>query len=120
MKKFYNLVISWMISLKRDFDLNIEEYGTDRLCASYFFFFFFWCLPGTLFIYFVTIFILGDGLTRLLLRWFLLLLRWEKSAPLLSCSWTFLGCTKGGVPGGIRTRGCRTAARRTNHSSPTH
>jgi hypothetical protein len=38
-------------------------------------------LSGTLFIYFVidTIFILGDGLTRLLLRW-------EKSAPLLSCS----------------------------------
>jgi hypothetical protein len=45
-----------------------------------------------------TIFILGDGLTRLLLRWYLLLLRWyllllgwEKSAQLLSCSMTFLG-----------------------------
>jgi hypothetical protein len=37
------------------------------------------------------LFILGDGLTRLLLRWYLLLLRWEKSAQLLSCSWTFLG-----------------------------
>jgi hypothetical protein len=36
MKKFYNLVISWMISSKRDFDLNIEEYRTNRLCASYF------------------------------------------------------------------------------------
>jgi hypothetical protein len=51
----------------------------------------FGALPGTLFINFVIffysiyiIFILGDGLTRLLLRW-------EKSAPLLSCSWTFLG-----------------------------
>jgi hypothetical protein len=35
-----------------------------------------------LFVYFVidTIFILGDGLTSLLLRW-------EKSAPFLSCSW---------------------------------
>jgi hypothetical protein len=31
MKKFYNLVSSWMISLKRDFDLDIEEYRTDRL-----------------------------------------------------------------------------------------
>jgi hypothetical protein len=30
-----------------------------------------------------TVFILGDRLTRLLLRWYLLLLRWEKSAPLL-------------------------------------
>jgi hypothetical protein len=67
-----------------------------------------------------TVFILGDGLTRLLLRWYLLLLRWEKSAPLLSCSWTFLGWTKGGVPGGIRTRGCRTAARRTNHIATPH
>jgi hypothetical protein len=48
----------------------------------------FGALPGTLFIYFVifylctvlidTIFILGDGLTRLLLRWYLLLLCWEK------------------------------------------
>jgi hypothetical protein len=52
-----------------------------------------------------TTFILGDGLTRLLrrwfllllpwylllLRWYLLLLRWEKSAQLLSCSWIFLG-----------------------------
>jgi len=37
-----------------------------------------------------TIFILGDGLTRLLLRWYLLLLRWQKPAQLLSCSWTFL------------------------------
>jgi hypothetical protein len=60
-----------------------------------------------------TVFILGDGLTRLLLRW-------EKSAPLLSCFWTFLGWTKGGVPGGIRTRGCRTAARRTNHLATSH
>jgi hypothetical protein len=31
-----------------------------------------------------TIFILGDGLIRLLLRW-------EKSAPILFCSWIFLG-----------------------------
>jgi hypothetical protein len=38
-----------------------------------------------------TIFILGDGLTRLLLRWYLLLLRWEKSAPILFCSRIFLG-----------------------------
>jgi hypothetical protein len=51
------------------------------------------------------IFILGDVLTRpllrwyllpmswylQLLRWYLLLLRWEKSAPFLSCSWIFLG-----------------------------
>jgi hypothetical protein len=57
-------------------------------------------LPGTLFdlfcnfpVYIIdTLFILGDGLTLLLLRWYLLLqvLRWEKSAPLLSCSWIFL------------------------------
>jgi hypothetical protein len=38
-----------------------------------------------------TIFILGDGLIRLLLRWNLLLLRWEKSAPILFCYWNFLG-----------------------------
>jgi hypothetical protein len=31
------------------------------------------------------------GLIRLLLRWNLLLLRWEKSAPILFCSWIFLG-----------------------------
>jgi hypothetical protein len=67
-----------------------------------------------------TIFILGDGLTRLLLRWNLLLLRWEKSAPILFCSWIFLGWTKGGVPGGIRTRDCRTAARRDNHIATPH
>ncbi len=61
----------------------------------------------------VTIFILCDGLTRLMLRWYLLMLRWYllllrwyllllrwyllllrymgKSAPLLSCSWIVLG-----------------------------
>jgi hypothetical protein len=52
----------------------------------------FGALPGTLFYLFCNfsvysidaIFILGDGLTRLVLRW-------EKSAPLHSCSWTFLG-----------------------------
>ncbi len=52
----------------------------------------FGALPGTLFIYLSnfsvysidTIFILGDGLIRLLLRW-------EKSAPILFCSWIFLG-----------------------------
>jgi hypothetical protein len=60
---------------------------------------FFGALPGTLFIYFSnflsTVLIqyssLGDGLIRLLLRWNLLLLRWEKSAPILFCSWIFLG-----------------------------
>jgi hypothetical protein len=48
-----------------------------------------------------TIFILGDGLIRLLLRWNLLLLRWEKSAPILFCSWIFLGRTKGGCRAGF-------------------
>ncbi len=60
-----------------------------------------------------TIFILGDGLTRLLLRWYLLLLRWEKSAPLLSCSWIFPGLNQG-----------RGAGRDSNpglpYSSPAH
>ncbi len=55
-----------------------------------------------------TIFILGDGLTCLLM-W------WEKSASLLSCSWIFLVWTKGVVPSRFLTRGCRTEALRTNH-----
>ncbi len=58
--------------------------------------------------------------TPALLRWNLLLLRWEKSAPILFCSLIFLGWTKGGVPGGIRTRDCRTAARRANHIATPH
>ncbi len=49
-----------------------------------------------------------------------MLLLWEKSAPKLFCSWIFLGWTKGGVPGGIRTRDCRTAARRANHIATPH
>jgi hypothetical protein len=49
-------------------------------------------LVAALYIYSIdTIFILDDGLTRLLLRWYLLLLRWEKSAPIPFCSWIFLG-----------------------------
>ncbi len=61
----------------------------------------FGALPGTLLVFFCNfvhiidiVFILGDGLTRLLLRW-------EKSAPFLSCFWI----TTGGMPGGIRTWG---------------
>ncbi len=55
-----------------------------------------------------------------MLRWNLLLPRWEKSAPILFCFWIFLGWTKGGVPGGIRTRDCRTAARRAYHIATLH
>ncbi len=42
---------------------------------------------------------------------------WERSAPLLL---DFNGWTKGGVPGGIRPRGSRTAAPRTNHLATSH
>jgi hypothetical protein len=74
------------------------------------------CTPNSI----DTIFILGDGLIRLLLHWNPLLLRCEKSAPILLCSWIFLGWTKGGVPGGIQTRDCRTAPRRANHIATPH
>jgi hypothetical protein len=37
---------------------------------------------------------------------------------LLSCSWTFLGWTMGGVPGGIRTRGCSPEHCPDSHAAP--
>ncbi len=83
--------------------------------ALFLFIFLIFCLQ-----YWYKIIILGDGLIRLLLHWNLLLLHWEKSVPILFCSWIFLGWTKGGVPGGIWTRDCRTAARRANHIATPH
>jgi hypothetical protein len=83
----------------------------------------FGALSGTLFIYFVifclsidTIFILGDLLTRLLLCWYLLLLRLENLhlcflGPGFSWAEPREGCRAGFEPG---------SAWRTNYRSPAH